>query len=117
MSRRPRLECRNFLVDLVVPGNVGNQVFNYRESFHWIHDDGLIQRQRIHARLAHQARPSVHFRGARAALGGLAIPAHGQIGRLVRLNGMDGVQDDHARRERHLVIDRLAAIFVAAKNS
>src|SRR6185437_8548416 len=37
-----RLECRNLFIDLVVPGNVGNQVFNDRKGFHRIYDYGLI---------------------------------------------------------------------------
>src|SRR5690348_10589860 len=52
----PWLERRNLFVDLVIPGNVRNQVSNYREGFHRIDNYGLIERQRIHARLAHQAR-------------------------------------------------------------
>jgi hypothetical protein len=30
---------------------------------------------------------------------------------------MNGVEDNHPRRERHFVIDRVAPIFIAAKNS
>ena len=53
-------------------------------------------------RLAGQARPAVHLGAARAALGGLAVPADGEVGRLVALDPVEGVEDDHPLLDRHV---------------
>src|SRR5690242_8238301 len=64
-------------------------------------------------RLTHQAREAVDLGRARAALRGLAIPAHGQVSREVRLNPPHRVQDNHPLSYRHLVRDQLAPRGVA----
>ena len=48
------------------------------------------------ARHAHQPRLAVDLRRARAALAGLAVPAHGQVRRLLGLDLVHGVEHDHA---------------------
>jgi len=47
-----RLEGRNFAIDLVVPGNVCDEVFDNRERFEWGDCDWLFERKRIEARFA-----------------------------------------------------------------
>ena len=56
--------------------------------------------KRVHARLAGEAWAAVDFRRAGAALAGFAIPAHGEIRRLMRLNIVQRVEHDHSRSDR-----------------
>ena len=58
--------------------------------------DGLVGRQRAHPRHAHQLGPSVYLGAARAALSRLAVPPHGEVGGLGRLDAMDDVEHDLA---------------------
>src|SRR5262249_35214177 len=53
-------------------------------------------------------------RRARSALAGFAVPADGEIVRLLRLDLMHGVEDDHAFRDLGRVVTELAAAAVAA---
>ena len=69
----------------------------------------MLLRQVVQARLAHQPRETVDFGAARAALGGLAVPAHGQVLRLGLLDLQDGVENDHALLSFELIRDALAA--------
>jgi len=112
-----RLEGGDFLVDLVVPGDVGDEVFDDGKGFERRDSDGLVERERVHTRFTSEARTAVDFGGAGATFGGFAIPADGEIGRLMRLDGMERVEDNHAGSERNLVVDRLAAGFVAAEDA
>jgi len=111
------LERGDFFVDLVVPGDVGDEVFDDRKGFERRDGDGLVERKRVHTRFAGEARAAVDFGGAGATFGGFAIPANGEIGRLMGLNGMERVENDHAGGERNLVVDGLAARFVAAEDA
>jgi 3-methyladenine DNA glycosylase Mpg len=47
-----RFKRRDFAVDTVIPGNVGDKVFDSREGFHRQDGDGLLLREVIHARFA-----------------------------------------------------------------
>src|ERR1700687_5108414 len=47
---RPRGERRNLFVDAVIPRDVSNQILEYREAFHRLHGDRLIQRQSVEPR-------------------------------------------------------------------
>src|SRR5207237_1952405 len=82
---RPGCERRNLSVDAVIPGNVGDEILQHRKAFHRLNCDRLVQRQSVETRLAGQSRPSIDFRRARTALAGLAVPAYGEIRRVVRL--------------------------------
>src|SRR5271170_6316435 len=44
-----RTERWDFFIDSEVPGNVSNEIFDHRESFHREDCDGLIQGKRVHA--------------------------------------------------------------------
>jgi hypothetical protein len=112
-----RSERRNFRVHFVIPADIGDEILDERERFHRVDDDWLVERERIHASLAGEARAAVDFSGAGAAFGGFAIPADGEVGRLMRLNGMKRVEDHHAFRQRDLIIHGSAAVAVAAEDS
>src|SRR6266571_1632985 len=111
-----RRERRNLLVHTIIPGDVSDQILEHRKRLHWLHGDWSIERQRIETRLAGQTWPAVDFRRARAALAGLAVPAHGEIGRVMRLNVMQRVEHNHTGRDRHLVFDQVTIAAVAAKD-
>jgi len=110
-------EGRDFAVDTIVPGNVGDKVFDSGKGFHGEDGDRPILRKIIHARFASQARAAVDFRRARATLPGLAIPANGEIGSEVPLNVMERVEDNHAGRDGNAIVNGLPAIRIAAKNT
>jgi len=59
----PRFKGRDFAVDTIVPGNVGDKVFNEGEGPHRKDRNGLVLWEIIHTRFAGQARPSVNFGG------------------------------------------------------
>jgi len=58
-----RFKGRDFAVDTIVPGNVGDKVFNEGEGPHRKDRNGLVLWEIIHTRFAGQARPSVNFGG------------------------------------------------------
>src|SRR5581483_2836579 len=107
----------NFLVHRVVPGDVRDQVLDHGECLHRQDRDRLVVGESVHAGLAGETRFAVYFRRARSAPSGFAVPAHGEIGRLVLLHIMEGVEHHHAGGYRHLVVHRLPALAVAAEDS
>src|SRR6266436_3926240 len=109
-------ESRDFAVDTVIPGNVGDKVFDRGKGFHGQDGDGLVLREIVHARFASQARAAVDFRGTGTALPRFAIPANGEIGSEVPLNVMERVEDNHAGRDGNAIVNGLSAIRIAAKN-
>src|SRR6266496_3710543 len=109
-------ERGNFLVDLVIPRNVCDQVFDDRERLHRQNGDGLVLGKGIHAGFASESRSPVDFRRTRAALAGLAIPADSEVWSQVLLNVMKCVEHDHARRHWNPVISGLAAFAIAAED-
>src|SRR5437879_677607 len=62
------LESRNLLVDLVIPGNVCDQVLDDWERLHRQNSDGLVLRKGIHAGFACKPWSPVDLRRARATL-------------------------------------------------
>src|SRR5581483_2464802 len=111
-----RLKWRNLAIDGIVPGDVRHQILDYGERLHGEDRDGLVMRKRIQPRLAGKARTAVHFGRAGTALAGLAVPAHGQVGRLMALDIMQSVEDDHAGRDRHPIFHRVSALARSTKN-
>src|SRR5882724_882772 len=69
-------ERGNFLVDLVIPRNVCDQVFDDRERLHRQNSDGLVLGQGIHACFASKPWPPVDLCRARATLASFAIPSN-----------------------------------------
>ncbi len=98
------------LVDLVVPRHVGDEVADEREGAHRLDGDRLVEVEVGQAGLARQARPAVDLGAARAALGGLAVPADGQVGRVVALDPVEGVEDDHPLLDRHVELVEAAGL-------
>src|SRR5437762_5045781 len=89
------LERGDPLVDFVVPGHVSHEVLDHGERFHRRHRDrlaGLIVRYPRHA---HQPRLAVDLGGAGPAFPRLAVPAHGEPGRLPGSNAVHCVQHHH----------------------
>ena len=111
VGRRERLDR---LVDLVVPRHVGHEVADEREGAHRLDGDRLVEVEVGQPRLAGQARPAVDLRAARAALGGLAVPADGEVGRLVALDPVEGVEDDHPLLDRHVELVEVPLLAGAA---
>jgi len=111
------LEGRDFAVDTIVPGNVGDKVFNAGEGPHWQDGDRLVLREIIHARFAGQAGPPVDFGGTRPALPCFAIPANGEIGSEVALDVVKRIEDNHARSDWDSIVNRLPSVRIAAKNA
>jgi hypothetical protein len=106
----------DFFVLLVVPRHVGDQVANDGEGFERLDDHGLGQVDVVEAGFAHERGFAVDLGRARAALGGLAVPADGQVGRLGALNAVHGVEDDHAVVNGDFVFHHLATLGVAAEH-
>src|SRR5207244_202523 len=79
-----RRERRDLLVDLVVPTDVGDKVFDEGEGLHG--PDGHPLAIFSDWRLAQKPRKAVDLSRARAAFCGFAVPPHGQVRRQVRLN-------------------------------
>src|SRR5439155_141343 len=111
-----RREGRNLFVNAIVPRNIGNKILEHRKALHRLYGNWLVNRQRIESGLTSQPRVAVDFRRARTALAGFTIPAHSQVGRVVRLNVMQRIEYNHAWGNRHFVFDKFAAVTVAAKD-
>ena len=84
------------LLDAEIPGDVRHQIADRREGVHGLDDHRHVQVQLAQPRHAHQLRHAVDLRRAGAAFARLAVPAHGEIGRLLGLNAVYGVQHHHA---------------------
>jgi hypothetical protein len=112
-----RFESRYFLIDTVVPRNVGDKVFDSGKGFHREDGDGLVLCKIVHARLTGQAGAAVDFGGAGAALPCFAVPADGEVRSKVPLNVMERVEDNHARGYRNAIVNSLPAIRITAKNA
>src|SRR6202035_3163325 len=114
---RPRLEFLDALFHLVVPGNIGDEVPYVGKRLHWLDRYRPLERNRIQTRHAHQLGRAVDFRGAGPALARLAIPAHGEIERLRRLNLVNRVEHYHSFRDFDGVIAVLPGPLLPAPNS
>jgi hypothetical protein len=55
----PWLKRGNLLIDFEIPGDISDQILNHRESLHGKDGDGLIKRERVHARFACEPRPAI----------------------------------------------------------
>src|SRR6266542_1702538 len=107
---RGRLEGRDPPVHLVVPRDVRDQVADERECPHRLDRDRVVRLEVGQPRLACERGPSVDLGAARAALRRLAVPADRQVRREVRLDPVEGVQDDHPLLHRHDELDELPGL-------
>jgi hypothetical protein len=98
----------------VVEADVGDQVTDDRERPQRRHRDGLLPVEHRHARHAHQPRPAVDLRRAGTALARLAVPAHGEVGRLGGLEAVDDVEHHLALVDLDLEVLQAAAAHVPA---
>ena len=78
-----------------VPRDVGDQIPDQRKRAHRLERDRLRQIELVQPGHAHQPRVAVHFGRAGSALAGLAVPADGEVVRLLGLDLMHGVEHDH----------------------
>jgi hypothetical protein len=93
---------------------IGDQIFHHRKRFHRLDRDRLIEREVAHPRHAEEPRQAVDLRRTRTALAGFAVPAAGKIVRLLRLNVMHRVENDHAFGDFGGVVTKFPARGVAA---
>ena len=107
---------RTKVVSLVWVSNMLGTV-NHRERAQRGDRDHLVVGERAHPCHAHQPRPAVDLRAARAALAGLAVPAHRQVLGLGLLQPVDDVEDDLALVHLHRVVDEVATLVVAAPHA
>ena len=91
--------------------------FDRRKRTHRLDRDGLVERDRVEPRHAHQLWHAVDLGRARAAFSGLAVPAAGEIAGRFGLYLMHGVEHDHAFGDLGLVIDHLTARRPAASDT
>src|SRR6266568_8045862 len=109
-----RLERRDCLRLLIVERDVGDYVLYHGERLHRRDGDVLVRRELVHARQTHELRVTVHFGAARTAFPRLAVPAHREVGRLLRLNAVHDIEHHHALVGLDLVGHEVAARSVAA---
>src|SRR5882762_9172162 len=100
----------------VVVGDVGDEVADGRVAADRRHRDRLALLEEIHPRHAHEARLAVDLGAARAALAGLAVPAHREVGGLRGLDAVDDVEHHHARARLDLVFLEVAPAGVAPEH-
>ena len=91
-----RLEFLDLFLHPKIPRNIGDQILHERERLHRLDRDRLVERQIAQPRHAHQLRHAVDFRGTGAAFARFAVPAAGQVVRLLRLDVVNGIEHDHA---------------------
>src|SRR5438552_4338853 len=115
--RWPRLERLDLFLHREVPGHVRDQVLDQREGLHGLEHDRLFEREVREPAHAHELRDAVDLGRARPALAGLAVPAHGQVGGLLGLDAVDGVEHDHALRDLGGVVHEAAALGVATPDA
>src|SRR5688572_19031663 len=99
---------------LVIERDVGDEILDDREGLHRRDQDLLTRFERIHPGHAHELRVAVDLGAARATFARLAVPPHGEIGCVRRLDAVHDVENDHALVGRHAVVDELAAGAVTA---
>src|SRR5919106_1780091 len=109
------LERLDALGHLVVPGDVGDQVFNDGESPHgtYVYLSPIVL---LDARLAQKLGSAVDLGATRAAVGRLAVPTHREIRGLLGLYREYRIEYDHALDQGCLVLDLLATLRVAAED-
>src|SRR5262249_57920752 len=71
----------------------------------------------VQARHAEEARLAVHLGAAGAAAPRLAVPAAGEVARLVRLHVVNRVEHDHPLVERDRIVGERAASSIATKDA
>src|SRR3989454_8188637 len=114
--RRVDAQRRHLLGLDVVVGDVGDEVADGGEAADRRHRDRLALLEEIHPRHAHEARLAVDLGAARAALAGLAVPAHREVGGLRGLDAVDEIEHHHPRVGLDPVRLEVAAAGVPAEH-
>jgi hypothetical protein len=117
MIRWTGFELFDLFLGAEIPRDIGRQISNERKSFHRLDGDRLIQWQLVQTGHAHQTGIAIDLSRAGAALPSLAVPTHGQIGRLLTLNLYGGIEHHHPLCDFGLVIGKLTPFRVTAPNS
>src|SRR5256885_10191334 len=91
------LERGDFLVDLVVPGDVGDEILDDGKGFERRDGNGLVEREGVHTRFTGEAGAGVDFGGAGGAFWGFANSADGEDGGMMGLGWMGGGGDGPCR--------------------
>jgi hypothetical protein len=112
-----RFERGDFPVDTVIPGNVGDKIFDSREGFHGQDGDGLVLREVVHTCFASQTGTAVDFGGAGATLPCFAVPADGEVRREMSLDVVKRVENDHSRSDGHAIVHGLSAAGIPTKDA
>src|SRR5262249_35214086 len=101
---RTRRETGDPALDGEVPRHVGDEVAHRRGGVEGLDRRPLLEATGRGGRQTHDPGPPVYLPRARAALPGLAVPAAGEIGRLLRLDAMHGVEHHHALADLGAVV-------------
>lgn len=85
----------NMAVDVVVDGDVGDEIFDEGKRAERM-DMDILTLELIDPGFAHEPGMAVDFGGTGAAFGGFTVPAAGEVAGQVRLDVVNGVQNNHA---------------------
>src|SRR5213080_3649283 len=125
---QPRLMCMTRM-DLFAEGEpitvapirafplIRDLVTDERERTDRRHGDRLTLGEEVHAGHAHEPRLAVDLGAARPALARLAVPPHGEVRRLRRLEAVDHVQHHHPLLGLHAIVLELAPRRVAPEDA
>src|SRR5437773_6585830 len=91
---RPRIEFLDTLLDFVIPRNITDEIFDRRECANWFDRHGLVKRDRIQPRHAHQLWLAVDLGRTGAAFPGLAVPAACKVRCLLSLYLVHRIEHD-----------------------
>src|SRR3954447_23589348 len=114
---RPRPEFPDRLLDFEIPGDVGDEIPDQGECVHWLDDDRHLQLEVAEPGHAHEFGHPIDLSGTRAALACLTIPPYRQVGCLLRLNAVNGIEDDHTLVDRSNKILELTTGRISAPDS
>src|SRR5881628_2030076 len=102
---------------LEVEPDIRDEVADERERTDRRHGDRPTLGEEVHAGHAHEPRLAVDLGAARPALARLAVPPHGEVRRLRRLEAVDHVQDHHPLLGLHAIVLELAPRRVAPEDA
>src|SRR5690348_6650614 len=112
-----RPEWLDLLLDAEVPRHVSHEIADWLECTHRLDGHGLAEWQLREPGHAHELGLPVDLGRTRSALAGLAVPADREVVRLVGLDLVNRVEDDHAFGDGRRVVHELAGRIVAAPHA
>src|SRR3989441_1672291 len=102
---------------LEVEPDIRDEVADERERTDRRHGDRLTLGEEVHAGHAHEPRLAVDLGAARPALARLAVPPHGEVRRLRRLEAVGHGQHHHPLLGLHAIVLELAPRRVAPEDA